>query len=134
MQDIYTLDNLSELDITISKPSIIFLYWDLWAWKTTLSSLLIRKILGTQQEITSPTYVYYNKYQDIYHFDLYRISSYDEFVSIGWEEVLDNNIWIVLIEWPEIIEKYYKADIQIHIEKSQVDGERKINIKYKKEL
>ncbi|MBT3726615.1 hypothetical protein HOG21_02715 [bacterium] len=32
--------------------------------------------------MTSPTYTYYNKYNDIYHFDLYRLKSYDEFFSI----------------------------------------------------
>jgi tRNA threonylcarbamoyladenosine biosynthesis protein TsaE len=128
----YTIDGLRQLNIDIPKPSIIFLYWDLWAWKTTLSSVIIQKLLNSSKEITSPTYVYYNKYDDIYHFDLYRLESYDQFVSIGWEEILDNNVWIILVEWPERIEKHYKADIEIYLAKTSDDDTRKIDIIYKK--
>ncbi|MBT3728584.1 hypothetical protein HOF65_00670 [bacterium] len=39
----------------------------------------------------SPTYTYYNKYNNIYHFDLYKLKSYDEFFAIGGEDILDNN-------------------------------------------
>lgn len=97
-----------------------------------MSQILIRKILGKNQEITSPTYVYYNKYEDIYHFDLYRLSNYDEFVSIAWEEILDNNQWVILVEWPEKIQKYYDADIEIHILKTENIDSRDIKIIYKK--
>lgn len=132
MNNNYTISTLKTLNINIKSPSLIFLYWDLWAGKTTLSSQIIQDILGRNQEITSPTYVYYNKYDDIYHFDLYRLSSYDEFVSIGWEEILDNNSWIVLVEWPEYLEKYYIPDITIHLYKTNNMNEREIIVNYKK--
>ncbi len=128
----YSLDNLQELQISIKKPSIIFLYGDLWAGKTTLCQNIIRKNTHIDNDVTSPTYVYYNKYEDIYHFDLYRARDYDEFVSIGWEEILDNNEGIILVEWPQILEKYYKADIEIYLEKTLIEGERSIKIVYNK--
>lgn len=131
MQGIYTLDNFKKLTLSIKKPCVIFLYWDLWAGKTTLSSILINNILQKSYKITSPTYVYYNKYDDIYHFDLYRIESYDEFISIGWEEILDNNNGIIFIEWPERIQEYYEADISIYIHKTDKEDERNISIIYK---
>jgi len=115
------------------KPCIIFLYGDLWSGKTTLSGRIIQRHLKTDMHITSPTYVYYNKYEDIHHFDFYRMSDYDEFVSIGWEEILDNNEGIILIEWPEILEKYYIPDIKIYLEKPQgIENERIIKIEYTK--
>ncbi len=132
MKKTYSKSSISELNLDIKKPCIIFLYWDLWAGKTTLSQIIIQKLLGKNQEVTSPTYVYYNKYADVYHFDLYRLENYDQFISIGWEEILDNNSWVILVEWPERIEEYYSADIEIHIHKNKNQNERDIEIIYKK--
>jgi len=130
MQKKYTLSMLQKLNIDIKKPSIIFLYGDLWAGKTTISQNIIAQYRKNKDVITSPTYVYYNKYGNIYHFDLYRIKDYDEFISIWWEEILDNNEGIILIEWPELLEKYYIPDIKIYIEKTSVEDERLIDIQY----
>lgn len=126
----YFLNNIWALDIDIKKPSIIFLNWDLWVWKTTLSKYILNNLLNVKEEILSPTYTYYNKYWDNYHFDLYRLKNYDEFFVIWGEEILDNNSWIILIEWPDIIKKYYKADIEINLFKTNIRNQRKIEIIY----
>lgn len=128
-----TLNTLQSCVPELSRPSLVFLYGDLWAWKTTFSGKIIQKYTSISDNITSPTYVYYNIYEDIFHFDLYRIKDYSEFVSIWWEEILDNNEWIILIEWPEILEPFYEPDFKIYIEKSGVfDWERQISIEKKK--
>ena len=124
----YSLENINNLKIDLSKPKLIFIKGDLWAWKTTLAKHILNNLLNIATDITSPTYAYYNKYWENYHFDLYRLKNYDEFFAIGWEEILDNNSWIILIEWPDIIEKYYKPDIIINIEKTDIDDEREIEI------
>lgn len=124
----YVLDNIKDLDIVINKPCLIFLKWDLWAWKTTISKYILNDILKIKEEITSPTYTYYNKYGDNYHFDLYRLSNYDEFFSIGGEEILDNNTWVIIIEWPELIEAYYKPDLEIILSKTDNENEREIEV------
>lgn len=129
MKEKYTLNNISSLDLPIKKPSIIFLKWDLAAWKTTLCKHILNNILKIDEKITSPTYTYYNKYLENYHFDLYRLNDYDEFFAIWWEEILDNNSWVILIEWPEIIEKYYKPDLEIILKKTENDLQREIEIK-----
>ncbi len=147
MKKIYSIDNISSLNIPLNKPSIIFLKWDLWAWKTTLTKHILNNLLWIKEEITSPTYTYYNKYTvdswplatnpwqltpyiwfTVYHFDLYRLSDYDEFFAIWAEDILDNNNWIIIIEWPELIEKYYKADLEIILKKTNNDNEREIEI------
>ena len=127
----YFLNNISDLDIKIKKPCVIFIKWDLWAWKTTLSQYIIWDLLWVWVPITSPTYTYYNKYDDIYHFDLYRLKDYDEFFAIGWEDIFDNHSGVILVEWPEILEKYYTCDIEITLEKTGNKAERKIDITYR---
>jgi len=132
----YVLNEIKELKIPLNKPNIVFLKGDLWAWKTTLSKYIIWDILWVKEDITSPTYTYYNKYKwvldweeiDIYHFDLYRLENYDEFFAIWWEEILDNNNWIILIEWPDIISDYYNPDLLIEIFKTEKEEEREIKI------
>jgi len=127
----YVLNNIKSLKIDIKAPCLIFLEADLWAGKTTLSKHILNNIVWIKQEITSPTYNYYNKYEDNYHFDLYRLNNYEEFFSIAWEDILDNNTWVILVEWPDIIKKYYKADIVIKLDKTDNIDERKIEIIYK---
>jgi len=128
MKNKYLLSDINSIKINLSKPKIIFLKWNLWAWKTTISKHILNNLLKIKEDITSPTYTYYNKYQNNYHFDLYRIKNYDEFFAIWWEDILDNNNWIILIEWPEIIEKYYSSDITINIKKTNNENEREIEI------
>jgi len=127
----YSINNISSLDFEIKTPCIIFLKWDLWAWKTTISKHILNNLLWVKEDIISPTYTYYNKYWDNYHFDLYRLSNYDEFFAIGWEDILDNNTWIILIEWPELIETSYNSDITITLTKTKNEDERQIEIIYK---
>ena len=132
----YFLNNIWSLELPLNKPYIIFIKGELWSWKTTLSQHIIGNILWVKNDIKSPTYNYYNKYVWIYkwkkisifHFDLYRLKDYDEFFAIGGEDILDNNQWIILIEWPEIIKKYYKSDLEIIMNKTENDDERELEI------
>jgi len=126
----YTIDNIKNIELSIKKPCIIFLNWDLWAGKTTISKHILNNLLWITDSIISPTYTYYNKYDDNYHFDLYRLTSYDEFFAIWGEDILDNNSWVILIEWPDLIKTYYKADIIINIKKTENDNERELEIIY----
>ena len=95
-------------------------------------TILAVKCTPKKQNITSPTYTYYNKYNDIYHFDLYRLKDYNEFFAIGAEDILDNNDGVILVEWPELIEKYYKPDIEIILKKTDNEDEREIEVNYSK--
>jgi tRNA threonylcarbamoyladenosine biosynthesis protein TsaE len=79
----------------------------LGAGKTTLIKALASE-LGVADLVTSPTYTYLNTYEDaqgkmIYHFDLYRLGSAQEFESMGFGEYLYADGSWALIEWPEII-------------------------------
>lgn len=118
------LEELENITLPISS-GIVFLYGNLGAGKTSfVQSQLAR--LGFD-DVTSPTYVYYNTYGDNYHFDLYRQSDYEEFVSIGGEEILDNATGLVFIEWPQNLEPFYTPDLIIRIDLLE-NGTRKIEL------
>lgn len=131
MQKRFKKEDINEIKIDIKPWSIVFLRWDLAAGKTTLSKHIINNILNIEEDITSPTYTYYNKYWNVYHFDLYRLNNYDEFCNIWGEEILDNPNNISIIEWPDIVEPYFDANIEINLEKTDVEDERIIEINYK---
>jgi tRNA threonylcarbamoyladenosine biosynthesis protein TsaE len=72
---------------------------------------LIRSFLhahGVTEDIVSPTFTYVQSYQlqdgrIVYHFDLYRITSLEQFYSLGFEEYIHQPDALLFIEWPEII-------------------------------
>lgn len=87
------------------KPDdVVLLTGDLGAGKTTFVQGLARG-LGSTDLVQSPTYVYLQIYEGsfpIFHFDLYRLVSSDDFLALGFEEFF-NKKGISLIEWPERI-------------------------------
>lgn len=120
---------MKNISFEIYPGDIIFLHGDLAAGKTTFSQHIIKDILWISDDVTSPTYTYYNKYgKNIYHFDLYRLSHYDEFFAIGWEEILENPENISLIEWPELIVKYFSPTVEIFLRKTEKQDQREIEI------
>jgi len=59
--------------------------------------------LGIEEPVTSPTYTLISEYEGnmpLYHMDLYRLASPDEFTWLGVEEMLNGN-GISLVEWSE---------------------------------
>lgn len=92
-------------DLTKTKKVFTF-SGTLGAGKTTLIQSFCRS-LGVTEPIQSPTYTYMNIYHatnlTIYHFDLYRLTTYQDFLDAGFDEYLLLPDSICLIEWPEII-------------------------------
>jgi len=86
----------------------------LGAGKTTLVRLMLN-MLGVIEPVQSPTYTYVNVYKHndvtLYHFDLYRLNSLDEFLQAGFDEYLFQPNSYCFIEWPEIIEGILSADV-----------------------
>lgn len=82
---------------------------EIGAGKTTLLKVLLRRA-GVVQEIVSPTYAYFCRYDlpddvSVYHFDLYRVESLEMFYDMEFESVFHNSRNIVVIEWPKVIHK-----------------------------
>ncbi len=96
---------LDEVIFPLFSGDRIFLSGDLWSGKSTLVRALLRHHFSDESLVVrSPTYTYYQKYgTDIYHFDLYRVESYDDLLSLGIIDILDDPLSICIIEWPTLL-------------------------------
>lgn len=91
----------------------------------------LAKGLGYDGYVTSPTFALINEYLggrlNIYHFDMYRISSWDELYSSGFFEYIEQG-GIVAAEWSENIENALPQNT-IYVELEALDeNQRKITI------
>lgn len=109
------------------KHNILVLKGNLGAGKTTFTQFLLKN-LGSNDEVSSPTYALVNEYDspkgNIFHFDLYRLKNINEVYDIGMEEYLDN-AFLCIIEWPEIYEDEL-ADLPHHEMIIENTGEKRI--------
>lgn len=118
----------AELNKSLEHATLITFSGDLGAGKTTLIQE-IAKQFGVAEDLQSPTYVIYKKYElrkphpagfaerpllqgegfrtvpweYLIHGDMYRLESSNEVETLGWEDLLRNSENILLIEWPEKI-------------------------------
>ena len=111
---------------------IIVLTGDLGSGKTKFTEGFL-EFFGIQDEISSPTFNIVNEYKykniKIFHFDVYRLESVDEFYEIGGDEYFSNGICI--IEWGEMIKEALPQEyIQINFERDNLNiNKRILNIK-----
>ena len=96
-------------------------YGNMGAGKTTFIQALC-KVLGSNDNVTSPTFALINEYQtptdgSIFHFDFYRIKNLEEAFDLGYEDYLYSGSYC-FIEWPEKIESIlpaYLVEVKIEI-------------------
>jgi tRNA threonylcarbamoyladenosine biosynthesis protein TsaE len=85
----------------------IYLHGDLGAGKTALTRALLHAA-GHRGAVKSPTYTLSEPYRirlgdadvNVIHYDLYRMSSPEEFLDAGFREDFDGRN-ICVVEWPE---------------------------------
>ena len=109
---------------------VIALFGGLGMGKTAFTRGLCRG-LGVNDGVSSPTFALVNEYHgkyNIYHFDMYRVTSWEDLYSTGFFDYLDNGV--LVIEWSENIEGALPENaIRINISKGDSDEERTFEIK-----
>ncbi len=82
--------------------------------------------LGVKDGVSSPTFALVNEYSGkykIYHFDMYRVNTWDDLYSTGFFDYIDNGV--LLIEWSENIEGALPENaIRINISRGENDDSR----------
>jgi tRNA threonylcarbamoyl adenosine modification protein YjeE len=74
---------LDKIAFPLLGGDVIFFRGDLGSGKSTFIRSLLRRHFENQDLIVrSPTYTYYQSYENIYHFDLYRIEDPSVWMSI----------------------------------------------------
>ena len=125
------IDKLSQRIKTDNIKSIA-LIGDLGTGKTHISKRICKN-LGVTENVKSPTFTYLLEYDlediKIVHFDLYRLSNIDELYEVGYQEYVDADNTLLLIEWannvPEVIEE---TSIVINLEYFD-ENSRSVSIK-----
>ncbi len=96
----------------------------------------LAKGLDCYETVTSPTFALINEYLSgripIYHFDMYRISGWEDLYSTGFFEYIDEG-GVLACEWSENIENALPEDtIYVEFERTG-ENTREITIKRKGE-
>lgn len=106
----------------LKKGDILVLNGDLGSGKTIFVSGFL-SFYGKENETSSPTFTIVNEHNltkdlNLYHFDVYRLESSDEFLAIGGDEYFSQGI--SLIEWGNKIQDLLpKEYLEISIQKEE---------------
>lgn len=91
----------------------------------------LAEFFGVADEVSSPTFALVHEYRGrggitLFHFDLYRISGFDDLYAIGFFDYLDRG-GILAVEWSENVpglEDELEGVVRVSIEKISDSGRR----------
>ncbi|MDE2881750.1 MAG: tRNA (adenosine(37)-N6)-threonylcarbamoyltransferase complex ATPase subunit type 1 TsaE [Acidobacteriota bacterium] len=109
-----------------------YLEGDLGAGKTVFAKGLARHYGVDPRQVTSPTFALVSRYGEgarpVYHLDLYRIERPEELRELGIEEMEEEDA-VVIVEWPERLGPYRRADAARVRLVREANGARRIEIR-----
>ena len=121
---------IGEFLINFNGLAIFYLDGNLGTGKTTLVREIL-KAMGWKGAVKSPTFSILEEYQiankDVFHFDLYRLDSQNDFEMLGIE-INANSRGIFFIEWPHKISKF-NFDEEFFLKLSLSNRNRSIEFK-----
>lgn len=94
-----------------NSAAVLALYGDLGSGKTTFTQFFAGA-LGVKEKVTSPTFVlekFYDlkksDFKKLIHIDCYRLKGEEDLLNLGWQDIVADEKNIIVIEWPERVEK-----------------------------
>lgn len=117
--------NLGTIIGSLLKPGdVIAMQGTLAAGKTTITKG-IAQALGVEETVTSPTFTLISEYEGkmpLYHMDVYRIDTTEDFVNLGTEDMIYGK-GVSIIEWSEkIMSELPKRTIVLKLEADDKGG------------
>jgi tRNA threonylcarbamoyl adenosine modification protein YjeE len=111
-------------------PAVVALSGCLGAGKTTIAKGAISVLAGVAQDtIMSPTFQYVHFYENnglsIAHYDLWRLTTVHDFLSMGLDDFLE--IGVAVVEWPDRIASIL-PDHTIFVDTQVVRGGRLVRV------
>lgn len=83
-----------------------------WAWGKTAFVRGMARGFGLEAQVSSPTFALVNEYggqPPFVHFDMYRVSGWDDLMTTGFFDYLDSGA-VMAVEWSERIESALPDD------------------------
>lgn len=113
----YTLEEIDSAASEILKAfdgrKIIRFIGEMGAGKTTMIKSL-SKLLGVDEEVTSPTFAIVNEYDGngcrVFHFDFYRVKNQQEAIDLGLADYFYSGEY-VFMEWPQLVDDFMPDDV-----------------------
>ena len=113
----YTLEEIDSAASEILKAfdgrKIIRFIGEMGAGKTTMIKSLC-KLLGVDEEVTSPTFAIVNEYDGngcrVFHFDFYRVKNQQEAIDLGLADYFYFGEY-VFMEWPQLVDDFMPDDV-----------------------
>lgn len=115
-----TIDIAANFSKRLKSGDVVLYTGEMGAGKTHFTKG-IAKGFGLADEVTSPTFALVNEYLgkvSVFHFDLFRINTYDDLYAIGFFDYFDRD-GVMCVEWSENIpslaenlESVYFVDIK----------------------
>ena len=125
-----TIDFGIDFSRYIERGDLIALNGDLGSGKTTFTKGVLQGLKYTGK-VTSPTYTMINEYdclEKIIHIDCYKEKNLGIWLSLGINDYIDNQDNILIIEWPEMLDKILPSNLISINFKHISDNQREINL------
>ncbi len=121
---------------TLKGGTVVAFFGGLGMGKTAFTRGLAKGV-GAIRDVSSPTFAIVNDYggePHLYHFDMYRVESWDDLYSSGFFEYYESG-GVLAVEWSENIENALPENtIRIVFKRGKTDNQRIITIEGGEEL
>ena len=116
-----------QLASQLNAPCVVAMFGDMGMGKTVFVRGLARGLGINPDIVSSPTFALVHDYGELIHFDMYRITSWDDLDATGFDDYLAAGR-ILAVEWSENIEAALPANTVRVIFESLGDTQRRITI------